>query len=97
MQRGQWFYYRCPSMGLYSSAYDPTGCFIIAALAWAYIVAPMIRQDWISIDDPIPITIIFTVISLLRGYFWRRFFNARLHILITNFVRNTKYGRALTS
>jgi hypothetical protein len=53
--------------------------FIIAALAWAWMVAPMIRAEWITIDDPIPITIIFTVVSFARGLFWRRFFNAGLH------------------
>jgi hypothetical protein len=63
--------------------------FILAALTWAYLVAPLIRMDWITIDDPIPITIIFTIISMARGYFWRRFFNANLHrwvqIAVTKF------------
>ncbi len=49
--------------------------FILAALCWAYVVAPMIRVDWITIDNPIIITVIFTVVSFIRGLFWRRFFN----------------------
>lgn len=61
--------------------------FITAALAWAYIVAPMIHSEIITVDSPIIITIIFTVISFLRGYFWRRFFNASVHKAIHNFVR----------
>ena len=51
--------------------------FILAALVWAYAVAPMIRLEWITIDDPIIITVIFTVVSFIRGYVWRRIFNRR--------------------
>ena len=53
--------------------------FILAALVWAFFVAPLIRRNIITIDDPIIITIIFTVVSFARGLFWRRFFNAGLH------------------
>lgn len=59
-----------------------TSGFIIAALVWAFFVAPLIRLGWITIDDPIIITIIFTVVSFARGLFWRRFFNAGLHRLV---------------
>ena len=52
--------------------------FILAAMVWAYFVAPLIREEVITIDQPIIITIIFTVVSFIRGYFWRRFFNAGL-------------------
>ena len=49
--------------------------FIIAAVTWAYFVAPMIREGYMTIDQPITITVIFTVVSFIRSYFWRRFFN----------------------
>jgi hypothetical protein len=61
--------------------------FILAALVWAWCVAPAIRRGWITIDDPIIITIIFTVVSFGRGLFWRRFFNAGLHRFVQNMVR----------
>ena len=49
--------------------------FILAALVWAFGVAPMMREGWITIDNPIIITVIFTLVSFVRGLFWRRFFN----------------------
>jgi hypothetical protein len=56
--------------------------FVLAALVWAYFVAPLIRREVITIDDPIIITVIFTVVSFIRGYFWRRFFNAGVHTMV---------------
>lgn len=61
--------------------------FILAALAWAYGVAPAMHAGYITIDSPITITIIFTVISFIRGFVWRRFFNAGVHKVVGNFVR----------
>ncbi len=60
--------------------------FIIAALVWAYFVAPMIRMEVITIYNPLIITIIFTVVSFVRGLFWRRFFNAGVHKAVQSFV-----------
>lgn len=40
------------------------------------------------------ITSMFTAASLLRGYFMRRFFNARLHVAIHNFVRRIYVNKA---
>lgn len=49
--------------------------FVIAALTWQFIIRPLIYNGTLSIDSTLPITIIFTVISLIRGYTWRRIFN----------------------
>lgn len=35
-----------------------------------------------NLPDPLIITAIFTVTSMLRSYIWRRFFNADLHKLV---------------
>ncbi len=56
--------------------------FILAALVWAYFVAPLIRAEYLTIDDPILITVIFTFVSFVRGYFWRRFFNAGIQHMV---------------
>ena len=61
--------------------------FILSALAWAYGVAPAIHAGWLTVDSPITITVIFTVISFVRGYVWRRFFNADVHKAVHNLVR----------
>ena len=61
--------------------------FVAAALVWVYVVAPLIRADVITIDDPIPITIIYTVISFVRGYFWRRIFNKHGHYVVALIIK----------
>lgn len=59
------------------------------ALAWAtyrYIVIPYMQgmspaaQAWW-------VTWLFTIISLVRSYVWRRFFNAGVHRIVHNAVR----------
>lgn len=60
--------------------------FVLAAMVWAYFVAPMIREEILTIDQPIIITIIFTVVSFVRGYFWRRVFNAGFHDVVKSAV-----------
>ena len=64
-----------------------TSGFVIAALVWAYLVAPLIRGGIISIDDPIIITVIFTVVSFARGYFWRRIFNKYGHYVVASIIK----------
>lgn len=48
---------------------------LIAALTWEFIIRPLIYSEVLSIDNTFYITIIFTIISVIRGYIWRRVFN----------------------
>ena len=56
--------------------------FVISVFVYKYIVLP---QDWLW-SSPIYVTILFTIISLFRGYLWRRFFNAGLHKSVKQIV-----------
>jgi len=49
--------------------------FIISVLVWEFIIKNLIYGGVLSVDSSIMITIIFTVVSFIRGYLWRRFFN----------------------
>ncbi len=49
---------------------------IISILLWYYIISPVFKIDS-SIKDTILITAIFTVVSIVRSYMWRRLFNRR--------------------
>ncbi len=53
--------------------------FIIAYLVWKHILAPLIHQGVISVESSMVITIVFTLISIIRGYIFRRIFNYYLH------------------
>lgn len=52
--------------------------FIVSFLLWTYVVAPLWGLKMNTYDN-LGIVLIFTVSSLLRGYIWRRFFNAGIH------------------
>lgn len=61
--------------------------FVLAWSCWRFVVVPLIDQGVLSYQDTTIITIIFTVISLIRGYFWRRFFNRNLPHRIYDFFK----------
>lgn len=51
--------------------------FILAALTWNYVVVRLfdLGLDYHHIKNNLLITCIFTVVSLVRSFFWRRMFN----------------------
>lgn len=76
---------------LVESIFNTSIGFIISLLVWVFIVTPL----WdikVSHVDNIMITIIFTVTSIMRSYFVRRFFNAELHKLAIKFAKVFKKG-----
>lgn len=50
--------------------------FITAFLTWQFIVIPVWKIET-TLADNFTITAVFTVISVCRGYIWRRYFNHR--------------------
>ena len=51
--------------------------FILALIVWKFVVVPL----WgftVSTADNLAITGLFTVVSVIRGYMWRRVFNGKL-------------------
>lgn len=50
--------------------------FIIAALTWHYIVTPIFGYEN-DTGRTLKVTLIFTVVSVIRGFIWRRIFNGR--------------------
>ena len=58
-------------------------------LAWAtltWIVTPLVTVGFITWDDGFAITSVFTVVSILRSYYCRRFFAKNLHKVVHKFV-----------
>ena len=56
--------------------------FIISVLVYKHVI---LNNDWLW-ESPIYVTSLFTVISFVRGYMWRRFFNAGLHRVVHRVV-----------
>lgn len=48
--------------------------FLIALIVWTFLVTPLYGIQ-VSATQNLEITAIFTVVSVVRGYFWRRLFN----------------------
>jgi low affinity Fe/Cu permease len=60
--------------------------FVLSVLVWQT-VGPLFGYE-VTIAANLGITSIFTVVSVVRGYIWRRFFNANLHEAVVRWVRN---------
>jgi membrane protein implicated in regulation of membrane protease activity len=59
---------------------------VVSWLVWMYIVAPLVNAGYVEVGpagSAATVTCIFTVTSYIRSYVWRRFFNARLHRLLS--------------
>ena len=63
--------------------------FVLAYLTYRFIIMP----NETLMGMPFWVTTIFTVISVARSYFWRRFFNAGLHKIVHKIVGNFFNGR----
>jgi len=48
--------------------------YLISLLVWAYIVVPYWNLE-VTVHDNLTITAVFTIVSIVRGYLWRRLFN----------------------
>ncbi len=48
--------------------------FIVSLLFWIYVVVPVWNLD-VNMNENLAITACFTVLSIIRGYLWRRGFN----------------------
>ena len=60
--------------------------FIIAYLSWQVLAYGPMTWGWFDIYDSFIITSIFTVISMIRSYAWRRFFAVGLHKVVKKLV-----------
>lgn len=68
------------------AALNTASGFIVAFFVWQWIVVPLFGLP-VSLALNFWITSIFTVVSVIRSYLWRRFFNARLNVLVMRWFR----------
>lgn len=57
--------------------------FFISLLVWIYIVGPLYNIETKMLEN-LGITSIFTVVSVIRSYVWRRLFNYRVRQKLLN-------------
>lgn len=51
--------------------------YIISLLLWVFVITPVFEIGT-SLTENLAINGAFTVVSIIRGYFWRRLFNKRV-------------------
>jgi hypothetical protein len=56
--------------------------FVISLILWQWVVAPAFGYE-VTIVTNLQLTSIFTIVSVLRGYIWRRLFERRLNRWLT--------------
>lgn len=61
--------------------------FILAWFTFTWIVTPLVTFKLLLWNNAFAITMIFTVVSILRTYYWRRFFAKNLHKVVHKLVR----------
>lgn len=59
-----------------------TSGFIVSYLVWLYVVPLIWPQHASPAGTAFGITCLFTVVSVLRSYIWRRFFEREVHRLL---------------
>lgn len=64
--------------------------FLLSLVVWQ-VTGPWFGYE-VTLAANLGITSIFTVVSVIRGYVWRRFFNANLHEAVVKWVTN--YARS---
>jgi hypothetical protein len=61
--------------------------FLIAWVTITWVITPLVTVGFLTWDDGFAITMVFTVVSILRSYYWRRFFAKNLHKVVHKFVK----------
>jgi len=56
--------------------------FLLAYSIWRWGLTPAIEHGYVTIKDSFIITTIFTITSVIRSYYWRRFFARKFHKVI---------------
>lgn len=67
--------------------------FLLAMLVWKFVIPVYFPRMAGPVIENLMITLTFTVVSVGRGYFWRRFFANGFHRLVAGFVTHFWDGK----
>jgi hypothetical protein len=60
--------------------------FIVSLFVWQFIAAPLFGYH-VTWRDNVLLTALFTVVSIIRSYVWRRFFNAGINRAVMGWLK----------
>lgn len=59
---------------------------LISFLLWSFVIGPIFNVNTSMLENA-GITIIFTIVSIIRSYYWRRFFANEIHLTLVKWVK----------
>lgn len=68
--------------------------FIMAMLVWKFVIPEFFPRMAGPIVENLLVTGTFTVVSIMRGYFWRRFFANGFHRTVASWVGRIAGGKS---
>ena len=71
---------------LIESSVNTFSGFIVSLVVWQFIAAPLFGLP-VTIQSNLGITAIFTITSIIRSYYWRRFFAKGVHKKVKQLVQ----------
>jgi hypothetical protein len=72
-------------VSLIEAALNTASGFVIAMLVWQLLVAPLFGYE-VTARTNFAMTSIFTAVSVVRSYAWRRFFARGLHVVLLRWI-----------
>ena len=60
--------------------------FVVSLFVWQFIAAPLFGYK-VTWADNVLLTTLFTVVSVLRSYIWRRLFNAGINRAVAEWLK----------
>lgn len=67
--------------------------FLVSMAVLAWIVRPAVARGYLTWEDTFLITCVFTISSVIRSYYWRRFFDAGFHRIVHKYLRGLRWVR----
>jgi hypothetical protein len=61
--------------------------FMVSTLVWIFVIPVLWPEHASSLNTAFGITAVFTAFSVVRSYFWRRFFEKEIHRLLMRLFR----------
>lgn len=68
--------------------------FLLAMLVWIFVIPLFWPRMAGPVSESFWVTFTFTTVSILRGYFWRRFFAGGFHTMLVTWTKKIWNGNA---
>jgi hypothetical protein len=64
--------------------------FLVSWAYWTWVMSEMLSNGTLTVEDGFMVTTHYTVLAVVRGYLWRRFFARGIHLRVHGWFRSLK-------